>query len=516
VGDDEAEVAARVRASGVAAAVVAALDDWATVTREPGERAWILGVARRAAPDLWGNRFRDPAVWRDRLALQELADEALRDDGAKLGELSPQLLASLGVLLLDSGGKPLPLLRVAQARHLSDFWLNVQLAFALYGAKNWEEALTYCQVAVALRPDSPLAHNNVGSALAGRSRWKEAEAAYREAIRLGPDFPMPHYGLGGALNEQGRYKEGEAACRVAIRLWPDAPLAHSNLGSALAGQGRWQEAEEACREAIHLDPNLAPAHYNLGQILSHNKKNLDEAIVEYNTTIEIDPERAQAHGALGWALMQQGRFAKARVELVRCLELLPERHPLRQYTSQLLQQCDRLAAADEKLSAVLSGQAEPDDAAEQLALAHLCVQNRHRPAAAARFYADAFAADPRLAADLRQPHRYNAACSAALAAVGQGEDAKALPDRVRLMLRRQVLRWLRDDLALYAQLAGRPDPAAKETVRQTLTHWRQDSDLASVRDPAALAQLPDDERGAWRSLWDDVNALLARAGTPPP
>ena len=109
--------------------------------------------------------------------------------------------------------------------------------------------------------------------------------------------------------------------------------------------------------------------------------------------------------------------------------------------------------------------------------------DRRLHAAAAWFYAGAFAADPKLTTDLRRQHRYNAACSAALAAAGQGEDARNLPDKARLMLRRQAL-----------------------------TRWQQDADLAAVRDKAALDLLPDDERQPWRRLWDDVAALLAGVG----
>jgi hypothetical protein len=138
--------------------------------------------------------------------------------------------------------------------------------------------------------------------------------------------------------------------------------------------------------------------------------------------------------------------------------------------------------------------------------------DRRLHAAAAWFYAGAFAADPKLTTDLRRQHRYNAACSAALAAAGQGEDARNLPDKARLMLRRQALGWLCADLALYVQLAQRDEPAAKQAVRQALTRWQQDADLAAVRDKAALDLLPDDERQPWRRLWDDVAALLAGVG----
>ena len=52
---------------------------------------------------------------------------------------------------------------------------------------------------------------------------------------------------------------------------------------------------------------------------------------------------------------------------------------------------------------------------------------------------------------------------------------------------------------------------ARPLVQQTLQHWQADPDLAGVRDADALAKLPEAERAAWRSLWAEVDALLARA-----
>lgn len=42
-----------------------------------------------------------------------------------------------------------------------------------------------------------------------------------------------------------------------------------------------------------------------------------------------------------------------------------------------------------------------------------------------------------------------------------------------------------------------------------LTHWKNDPDLASVRGPAWFAAMPPADRGAWESLWADVDTLLA-------
>ncbi len=49
---------------------------------------------------------------------------------------------------------------------------------------------------------------------------------------------------------------------------------------------------------------------------------------------------------------------------------------------------------------------------------------------------------------------------------------------------------------------------------QTLRHWQQDTDLAGLRDAAALAKLPADDQKAFTQLWADVAVLLKKAQTP--
>jgi hypothetical protein len=45
-----------------------------------------------------------------------------------------------------------------------------------------------------------------------------------------------------------------------------------------------------------------------------------------------------------------------------------------------------------------------------------------------------------------------------------------------------------------------------------MDHWQKDTDLAGVRDAAALAKLPAAERAVWQKLWAEVAATLAKAG----
>ncbi len=44
-----------------------------------------------------------------------------------------------------------------------------------------------------------------------------------------------------------------------------------------------------------------------------------------------------------------------------------------------------------------------------------------------------------------------------------------------------------------------------------LEHWLRDRDLVGVRDPEELANLPEQERKAWRAFWAEVRALLEKA-----
>jgi hypothetical protein len=164
---------------------------------------------------------------------------------------------------------------------------------------------------------------------------------------------------------------------------------------------------------------------------------------------------------------------------------------------------------DARLSKVSNGEARPRDANEAVALADLCVRFKKRYAAAVRFYTDAFAVDLKFA-EVLNSHRYNAACAAALAGCGHGEDAGKLDNQEQVGLRRQALDWLRADLAGWQMRLQKEPAQAPAVVVQQMHHWQEDCDFAGVRG-TALARLPATERQPWQQLWDDVAALLAEA-----
>src|ERR1700687_2908978 len=83
------------------------------------------------------------------------------------------------------------------------------------------EALAHAERAVALRPDSAGARNNLGNILGTMGRRDDAIAQYETALTIDPGSFMAHYNCGVALRGQTRIAEARAHFARALALKPD-------------------------------------------------------------------------------------------------------------------------------------------------------------------------------------------------------------------------------------------------------------------------------------------------------
>jgi tetratricopeptide (TPR) repeat protein len=558
------------------------LDDWAmqrrTARDEKDEASWrrLLAAAQVADRNPWRVALREQ-IGRDREALLRLA----ADPKTLETQPAPSLALLASALMQERDrDRAEQILRRAWRLKPSDFWINFALGGIHWAADHYnrpEEAARFLSGAVAIRPRSYAAHNDLGLALRDHGKLEEAIAQYHEAIRIKADHFKAHHNLGLALSDQGKLAEAIAEYREAIRLKPEYSEAHNNLGKALVDQGEQEEGIAELRAAIRRRPENAKAHYNLGNVLERrgaldeaiaelrtalrhqpdhiyargtlalvlrgqgrldeaiaelraailirpddvlllfnlgrilkDQGKLDEAIAAYRTALRLKPDYAEAHCNLGHVLRQQGRYAEALAEL-KCGHELGSMNPNWRYPStQWLRETERQAFLAARLPAILAGQLQPADAAEALGFAQLCYDRRLQ-GASARLWTEAFRAQPKLAEDMRAQLRYNAACAAALAGSGQGKDDPTLDESAKARWRKQALDWLKSDLAAWSKIPVSGPPQARQSVAQTLQHWKADLDLAGMRDPAALAKLPEAEQNACRALWAEVDALLAKA-----
>ena len=93
-----------------------------------------------------------------------------------------------------------------------------------------------------------------------------------------------------------------------------------------------------------------------------------------------------------------------------------------------------------------------------------------------------FEALPSRADDLKAGNRDRAARAAALAGCGRGEDDPKPDDAERAELRKLALGWLSADLAARRKLLEAGDSQERAGVAQALRRWKQDADLAGIRD----------------------------------
>jgi serine/threonine protein kinase/Flp pilus assembly protein TadD len=350
-----AEAGPLLRARAIRVELAAALDAWADMLRIQGKPAWRdrLAAARAADPDSFRDQIRAAIERGDG---KELADLASADEAADLP--APTLL----LLAVRLGGpaareRSVALLTKAQRLHPGDFWINFTLGNQLQrlGPSRIDDSIRYLSVALALRPGSPIAHDNLGSSLRLRGRPDEAVAEHREAIRL-QDNAVSRCALGTALLSQDRLDEAVAELREVLRLKPDFVEAHSNLGLALKRQGHLDDAIAEYQEALRLDDDDADTHLNLGNAYlakgrpddaineyrkalrlndddldTHvslgnalvRKRQLDEAIEQFRQAIKLDKGNAGAHVYLGEALLARGRIDDGIVECREAIRLDP-------------------------------------------------------------------------------------------------------------------------------------------------------------------------------------------------
>jgi hypothetical protein len=205
-------------------------------------------------------------------------------------------------------------------------------------------------------------------------------------------------------------------------------------------------------------------------------------------------------------LRARGEFAEALKAMQKGHELGTRMPNWRYQSAAWVKQCESLVALEKRLALVLEDKASAAGN-ELLQMASMCQQYQKRYATSVRLYRQAFEADPKLATNFVQAHRYNAACAAALA--GTAEDAEEPTTQSdRPGLRRQARDWLQADLDVYAQQVKDGKAGLILLAEVRLAHWLADPDLAGIRDAKVIADFPEAEQAAWHKFWTEVGQLL--------
>jgi serine/threonine-protein kinase len=576
---EPAEAAKRIRQSDIRQTLLAFMHDWLYRVSED-DRARVRNVLDQADDDGWRHAFREALVVKDARRLSDLA----RAPGASAQP--PEVVAGLAAAMLDTMYKleAQEFMREAQQRYPDDFWVNYFLG-CFWMEDCPQEAVGYFRVAAAIRPTSTGAYLMLGRALRRAGDNQGAIAAFRRCFALGPVIDSA-VELQSALSPGADLEEARAVWEKSLErdppdpdLWYGYPQFCLFVGNKEAyGRARkailarfgnttdnWIVAERTALGCLLLpDPGdelqraigLADLAWAAGErstapgneylqfvkgLALYRQGRPNEALPFLQRAVEKINDRAGPRLVLAMAQFQSGATADARQTLADVVaefdwdEPRVASHPDQPtaWVSHVLRREAEALILPNLPKFVAGGDHQPADNQERIALLGVC-QSRALYGAAARLYADAFAADPGLpdrmsdqcldraireygspldpVDQFNAASRYLAARCSALAASGAGKDGQRLSEPQRARLRRQACEWLQDDLSMWtAKIAG-DSPLERNVARRMLAHWQSDPDLAGLRDAQLLDDYSAQERNDCLALWRDVRAVLKRAG----
>jgi Flp pilus assembly protein TadD len=230
-----------------------------------------------------------------------------------------------------------------------------------------QEALASFRALVELRPEDPLAWNQLGNLQLALGDPQAARQAYTRLTQLLPQAAEGHHNLAVVLRQLGELEAALVSCGRALELAPEDPDAHSNLARLQVERGEPQAAvasyrralalqSEApdvlsdlggllwelddlpgaiacCHRILQLNPGDAQAHHHLG-ILHWDRGDLQEAAEQFSQALSLQPDHAEAACNLGMVWLSQDRASQgwpayeARLQGRNAATVLPTRPPL--------------------------------------------------------------------------------------------------------------------------------------------------------------------------------------------
>jgi tetratricopeptide (TPR) repeat protein len=141
----------------------------------------------------------------------------------------------------------------------------VLLGQLLQSRRDWNGATEAYQKALAIKPENPLASNDLASVMLQSGGNLDVALSLAQTARRGmPDSPNVADTLGWIYYQKGAYHSAVDSLREALKLGeesnsPDNPTFHYHLGMAYAKSGQTTLARQQLQQVLKLNPNSSDA-----------------------------------------------------------------------------------------------------------------------------------------------------------------------------------------------------------------------------------------------------------------
>lgn len=257
-------------------------------------------------------------------------------------------------------------------------WSNAEQHFEKahehYEAGRWDEAESELREALALNPNRPEWHFNLGLTLEAAGKFEEALIAFRDAHTLDPEDAHAPLAIGMNLIRVDRAGEAMNWLEQAARLDPENadPHIHAVEACALLADHERAETEFYLARQGDLTPGQeALAYFNIADSLSQRGQH-ERAIWCLREAAHLDPTLPRVYARLAAEHAATGRQERARQLYLQELREHPGCIDTLLDMGELLVDMNRLAEAGEKVRRVL--EIETDNADAHFALADLAAR----------------------------------------------------------------------------------------------------------------------------------------------
>jgi len=180
----------------------------------------------------------------------------------------------------------------------------------LFAAAAW--SIPSRRSTIALGAAALLAPVYIGATMARNVVWSSEVALWEEATEINGHVAEAWYGLGDAHRFAGSYDAAEMAYEEALKRDPTHLDSWNNLGITRVNTGDAFGARAAWQSALAVNRTYCKAHANLG-FLAHGRGQVEEAVVEFTTTLSYCPDNLVAHYGLGTIYADNQRNPKRAV-----------------------------------------------------------------------------------------------------------------------------------------------------------------------------------------------------------
>lgn len=166
--------------------------------------------------------------------------------------------------------------------------------YAYLYTKNYENPLTFYNLATRANPNSAMAYSNRGLVKVGIKDYEGAMKDYAQALTLKPDYAQVHVNR-GVCKFQMNDKEGALIeYQHAVALKPGLFQAHYNIANIKNEMGLKTEALKEYDVAMKLYPTYYPGYLSRG-ILKYQMNDNKAAIEDLTRAIQLNAKYTEAY-----------------------------------------------------------------------------------------------------------------------------------------------------------------------------------------------------------------------------